>query len=55
MALLWDVDENTLYETAGRNTPAFFGGKIIPITEVMEQLSKETAICGRKGTAENGV
>lgn len=41
MASLWDVDENTLYETAGQNTPAFFGDKIMPVTEVMEQLSKE--------------
>lgn len=41
MASLWDVDENTLYETAGRNTPSFFEGKVMPMTEVMEQLSKE--------------
>lgn len=41
MASLWDVDENTLYETARRNTPSFFGSEVMPMTEVMEQLSKE--------------
>lgn len=41
MASLWDVDENTLYETAGRNTPLFFEGEVMPMTEIMEQLSKE--------------
>ena len=41
MVSLWDVDENTLYETARRNTPAFFKIEVMPMAEVMEQLSKE--------------
>ena len=38
MQELWEVDENTLYEYASRNTPALFGAEIMSITEVMNDM-----------------
>lgn len=41
----WDVDENTLYETARQNTPALFNGEIMPMAETLNSILAEIPEC----------